>query len=427
MQISGISSYMKWYVPLSPSQASRMTPSSYQTQLLYGRANQLTLSALQPYSVQNEDYRQQLVDFSSKSKQLAAAAKPFQGTTSLFSARSVQSESTAVTGVAKNGAKQATYDVKVTQVAQGQKNSSVNLSSSALGGLAAGDYRIGLTVAGQEKQVSFSVSAADNNKTILGKIASAVNAAYSGKTEGLNAEVKTAGSFSYLSLANKATGQNATFSVRDVAGNAVSALKLDSTVQAAQDSAYEINGKAYTSKSNQVSLDNGQVTLNLQAVTTGVAKVQVSSDVKGQVAAVKDLISAYNASRSQLSEARNLTGKGNHVFDGVEKVLSDQKYSLSDMGISVDRKSGQISLNEDQLTNSLTNNPSSVQRLVTGSGGLATKISQAARTMMVQPASNFLAAPNLVANYNLSSLYGLMGNYVSPYTGMSSLFIDRSV
>lgn len=426
MQISGISSYTKWYVPPSPSQASRMTPSSYQTQLMYGLANQLTLNALQSSSVRNQDYRQQLVDFSSKSNQLAAAAKPFQGTTSLLSARSVQSDSTAITGVAKNGATQATYDVKVNQVAQGQKNSSMNLSSSALGGLAAGDYRLGLTVAGQEKQVSFSVSATDNNKTILGKIASAVNTAYSGKTEGINAEVKTAGSFSYLSLANKATGQNAKFSVRDVSGNAVSALKLDSTVQTAQDSSYEINGKAYTSKSNQVSLDNGQVTLNLQSATTSVAKVQVNSDVKGQVAAVKDLISAYNASRSQLAGADNLTGKGNHVFDGVEKVLSDQRYSLSDIGISVDRKSGQISLNEEQLTDSLTNNPKSVQRLFTGSGGLATKIGQAAKTMTVQPASNFLATPNLAANYNFSSLYGLMGNYAQSYAA-PGIFMDQRV
>lgn len=349
-----------------------------------------------------QEYAKQITAFTQAAKTLQTTAN-VAANPSLVNNKYVSSTDKAVAGNAKTAARSGVYDVSIAQTAAGQRNSSRSVTGEAFGALAPGIYTFGITVgSAPEKQVTFSISAADNNKQVLGKIAGAVNRA----AAGANAEVKTANGSSYLTIAAKQTGAANTLAIRDITGSAVSALQLDNKTQDAADAIYAVNGVNYQSSGNSVLLDNGNVTLELQGVTAGTAKVTVGRDDGQAAAAVKDAVSAYNQLNEVLRGTDNVAAFAGRMLDRMAR------RDFSALGVSADAQTGALKVDEGKLRQAVSDSPERVQRLLSGPGGLGRQLGTIAAAFLDVPAAEVVKpadALSVMAYSFRSSQDNLMG------------------
>lgn len=405
------------------------SPQQYSLDTAFNNVKILSTLSTSKVQLQQSDFRQQLVDFNNAAKKIGTAAKAFDSGNSVFERKYVTADTAAITGEAKSSAKAAQYDIGVTQLAVGQRNTSVSLASNSLGGLSAGTYTLGITSgSGAEKQVSFAVGATDSNSQALNKISTAINKA----NLGIRAEVKTSGNQSYLNLESRNTGTANAFSLRDISGNAASALTLNNSAQAAKDAQYIVNGANYESASNAVAIDNGNgnVNLTLRGLTAaGTAKVVVGADTAKTVAAVKTLVESYNEMNDIINSAGNATKRFERLLAGIQGEVSGiQRRDYSNIGISFDKTSGTLSLDEEKLTKAITQNQSGVKSLLSGRSGLSGMAAALAATAADTPVSAFFKPPDVRDILGINAVQGR--NSASSILGRNSLqglFLDMMI
>ncbi len=381
---------------------------------------------------QQAEYKKSVQAFSNSAKDLNVAAKKMSP--DLFASKTVNSSDAAISGTAKAGAGTSTYKVGVSQLATTQRNDGAAVSGNKYGALSSGKYTFGVKVgAAAEKQLTINVAATDNNKQVLNKFAKAVN----DSAAGVVASVKTDKSGNdYLSVESKTTGAAQTFSLRDINGDAIGKLGLDKKTQSAADANYTLNGKAYSATTNQVKADNGNVTLNLNAVTTDVkgnattVEAVVGRDTKGVVAAARKLVETYNKMTEQLAEA-DLTGAALSLAAGLAGASSNGgRNSLSGIGINLDSSTGQLKLDEAKMTSALNKNADQVKNLLSGSNGFAGRLERLSNQAVNMPADRYLQKPELssLQTYNsqaqLTNLQMLLGGQQNSWQG---LFMDMMV
>ena len=244
--------------------------------------------------------------------------------------------------------------------------------------------------------------------TSLNKIMAAINA---DPDIGVNATIVndgTPGSQYRLLLTSRETGEQNAVTNISVDGNA----DLDTflgyagggstagvTVQDATNAELTINGIAITSQSNTVENVIDGVKLTLNQTTTSAANLTLTRDDSVAKKAVQTFVSAYN---SLLGTIKTLTAydttaqtssalTGDSLARSVQTRMRDalsgaidttDGTTLSKIGITTDPKTGELKIDDDKLTDALSENLDGVTSLFTGTSGVGTRVDQTAQTFV---------------------------------------------
>lgn len=310
------------------------------------------------------------------------------GAGSAWEARSAtSSNAAAVTATASSGATLTSYTINVTRLAAAQQNSGASLSSTAATTLAAGTHTFSLTAGGATRNMSFAVTAGENNNTVLTNMAGAINSAKAGVVAAV--KTGTAGAL-YLQVTAEKTGVAQAFSLADVTGSAVAGTGIGAVSTAAQDASYDINGAAHTSGSNTVSLDAGRVKATLAAVTATAAKVTVGHDGGAVAAAVSDLAGRYNDLLSYVQNNGDLLSPT--VAQRFQQGLAAARHELGAIGVATNAD-GSLTADAVKVAGAVEADYNRVHGLFAGYPGVALGLEGQATLVSARPASYMAADP----------------------------------
>lgn len=304
------------------------------------------------------------------------------------------SNSTLVTGTATSSAVQATYDVKVSQMAAGQTigsglvTSATELGSGTLTFTMGTWGESGLTANTKDgKDVSFSVNITEADDS-LAKIAAKINA----EKGDVSATVLKDHTGERLVLQSKTTGVDSAFTVDAEGaglqrfayqGTDVSGTGMSRSVKA-QDTLATINGIKMASHTNVFEEAAAGVTLTVsQKMADGDAPVRITiaNDTATAKTALKNLVESYNALSSALNTmtaydkesktAGTLQGDSTAVNlqSALRRLLSGpggaggEFSSLSQMGIAF-QKDGTLKIDDTKLDKALKD-PDSMAKFFT--------------------------------------------------------------
>lgn len=350
------------------------------------------------------DYVKETSDFNDTLKKLNAAALTIADIT-WNQKKILSSDNPAVTGSVKDAASVAKYDVTVSQVAAAQRNDGSKIIGYAKSGLAAGNYTFGITVgSAAEQQLSVQIGADDTVNQVMNKIASAINAV----NIGVKASLKTTGTLQGLSLEATATGAANGFSLRDIDGPCIAVYGLGNMAKKGADAIYTVNGTKYQSSSNIVSLDGGNVTLNLNSTTSKKAAVSVAAGQDSTIGKISDLVAQYNHLNSILSGSSNATKSGQTLLAGTQTLVNQiRAKDFASIGLTMSA-SGTITVDQKKLTAALSSAPDKVKSLFTASNGLAVNLKNISAAVLKLPADRYLSPSYATSytGYGSSSGYG---------------------
>lgn len=331
----------------------------------------------------------------------------------------------AFTATATNSASADTHSVRVEQLAAAHKLKSRTFDSADTqnGTSTNGGSRTVTIKQGDGKELKVELK---DDQTSLNQIASAINKQSADQGGNVTASVQRDGNGQYqLMISSKKTGTDGEMSI-SVEGDSALGDILNTThggkgssetgsdadnmiqVSAAQDAKLSVDGIDYTRSSNNVNDIITGVTLNLNAtsksgsdpeqltltVDTSAIKTTLQDFVKQYnallaetskdskyVAPSKDDTSSSSSSSSEASGAlmgdstlRGLVNELRSAANGSYSV-GDSSSSLSQLGITIDAQSGQMSLDESKLDKAIADNPDAISKMFQGRGdsdGLAT-------------------------------------------------------
>ena len=157
-------------------------------------------------------------------------------------------------------------------------------------------------------------------------------------------------------------------SIMDIANQAASLRKTYAETSSKFYAEYDSNMKDLKKAAGKVSGTDFQ--LDKSDIKTNVDGSKTYSDrLKNAISNVKDLVNEYNETSDFLRENKSL-GKG---VQQLTTEFSDTTYkadSYAKMGITVDAKTGKMSVNESRLARALTASPAQSEAIL-GKGGLA--------------------------------------------------------
>lgn len=321
------------------------------------------------------------------------SVSPFSAATSV--------PSVATAAVAKSGGASGSYDINVSQLAKSQTlvTGTYNDADRTVVGtgritIETGSYDAAnniFTPSG-ETATTIVVDASNNADGTLNSVATAINSA----NAGVKAEVESVSTGGYrLKITSTDTGTESTLriTVSDADSNSTdnsglsvlaynptataSAGKNLTELAAAQNAAFTVNGKSYTSQSNEVSTAIKDVTLKL--ADTGAANVTVTRDFKSFQAATRKFASAYNALVGQMAEVmRQSAAAGASVKnERTKEVLADmhntleqtssgvggERLTLADIGV-MSKANGKLEIDNNALEKSFAHNPDGAASLI---------------------------------------------------------------
>ncbi len=259
------------------------------------------------------------------------------------------------------GASSATgsHTVDVTQLATAQRSISAGFATTSTpinGGTA---FSLALSVNGASPATAIAVTDA----TPLG-VATAINSAGLGVT----AQIVNTGDAAapYKIMVTGATGQASNFSLTsDSAGLAFGVM----AGQTAADAHLTVDGMSVTSSSNSVKDAISGVTLNLTTLTSSPATLNFTRDTSSVKAKVQTLVTAYNDAMSMLgvvsdpkstvaSYGASLVGNSTvsqirnqmrSIVMGPSSSPSGNLKYLSDLGVTTDSSTGQLTLDNTKF------------------------------------------------------------------------------
>lgn len=347
---------------------------------------------------------------------LAGNAKELTPTdfNSVFNDRTAtSSEPTVVTATAidafssDSGAAEATYNISVTQLAQAQENTGLELNAADSSVVDLGTNTFNVNINGQDYELSIEVVEGDTNEDVLQKVAQVIN----GAGIGISTEV-TDGSeegAKRLDITSDDIGAASVFTISDVSGNAVTATGVDSVSTTGQDAAYEVDGINYTSGSNTISLDEGLVTVNLQGV--GESILTVSPDEEKVKNAITDFVSEVNSFVDFLKTNDDYIN--DEVLSSVNSFINDHKGELESFGITQGEED-KLEVDTDKLAMATSQNMTEIKEAFSGFDGLAVQMNNSAsRIAMDSPLNYAKEAENMsmeFTDYLYSASAGMLQN-----------------
>lgn len=345
---------------------------------------------------------------------------------------------------ASSKAAKAEYSVDVDRLARTRTAVSSQLRNSEITDFEMGTYSFDLTVGSNsyaiEVNVDKTVSDPDTNKDVLQKVQAAI--------QGLNENIEVSVSevkrrdynqyaenvykrVSFLTIKNKATGEDVLFSLQDTSGNMLETLGLDKIRSYGSKSQYTVNGKSAASDSNIVSLENNKLDALLLNTTTGNRTVSVKvrgglsvleKELHGVVADYNSMIDWLDDNKRYISptlkrdiftdidslalKQKNISGKksGNRGDGEGLSILPQVKNSgsfdtkLAAIGLKLDND-GRLEISDD-FASALENDLASVHETLAGEDGLFSKIGSAVDFILNQSGAKYILEKSHYLSYD---------------------------
>ena len=268
----------------------------------------------------------------------------------------VSTDSTAVSG---------THSIEVLSLAKAQRRTSVGFATSATSLNNGAAFNLSLTVGNNASQ---SIAIAATKATPAG-VVSAINSANAGVTAQLVNTGHATEPFQIV-ITGKTGIANAFTLTSDIAAG--TGLNFSTSLESAADASIKVNGVSMTRATNTVSDSIPGITLNLKAVTSGSASLDLNRDTAVVKTKLQDLVSAYNDVESVLKDAYDKDSKvegygASLVSDSlVQKVRSEIRgiftgtsstpgtniTALRDLGITITRE-GKMALDATKVDTAL--------------------------------------------------------------------------
>jgi flagellar hook-associated protein 2 len=324
-------------------------------------------------------------------RNLSTAAQPLRMNGQAWNAGEAVSSDRSVVTASMNGQRTSlTYDVNVRQTAQSQRSESAGLAGSERNQFEPGRNTLSLTAGGRTFNVTANIREDDTNTQALGRMADAINGAGSG----VRASVVTEEGESRLVLEGQ-TGERNTFSLNGP-------VETENTREA-RDAQFTVQGQERSSDSNNVSIANGRIQLQLQG--EGSATVSSRQDRNRIVSSAESFINAFNQSVRDLSAMPRSS-----QVQQVQNRMGLSNFNASQMArIGITMNSDRtMSIDNERLTRALEDDPSRTRRLMSQMANQADNAFRSAQNLRSAPrdTSQFM-------NYLQSGLAaGLSGSLV---------------
>jgi flagellar hook-associated protein 2 len=311
---------------------------------------------------------------------LRSKAASFDTPAELRASTATSSDSTVISAIATGSANEGTYALNVTALAQADSKLSTGVSQKT--GLAIGSGKITLASAGKTYDIQLT------DPTDLEGIKNAINASEAPVTASIIDDGSGTNQFK-LVLTADSTGTAASFTVDTTSFVPSGGAFSFSTLAAASDAAFTLNGIPVTRGSNTVTDVVQGVTLTFQK--TGSATVGVSRDRAKVKERIKELVNAFNDvidlfRANSRSENKDTTAvlygdptlrSGQSAIRGVidEQVTAAGNYqTLASVGIKTGAD-GKLSVDDTQLSAALDADYDGVVALfTTANSGIAQKV-----------------------------------------------------
>jgi flagellar hook-associated protein 2 len=347
-------------------------------------------------------------DLSEKAKKLTLTDME-----SVFNDRTAQSSNADVlTATAfdafsqESGATEATYAIRVDQLAKVQENVGSELIGSEVSVVNEGTNTFNININGQDNEISIEVLAGDTNEVVLQKIETAINDTEIGVIAQITID-NEAGT-EQLTLKGNSTGVDNAFSISDITGNAVSVIGLGTTTTEAQDAAYNVDGNDFSSGVNNIYLDGGLVEVALKG--EGEATLTVAPDE----IEVKDALSAFISEINEFIEflEQNEDYVKEDVLSSVQSFVADHKNELVTFGIS-EGDDGRLDIDEVQLSEAVSQNLSEVKETFGGLDGLSVQVNNYATRVTTESPLNYAKEAEQLSPDFTDFIYGSSVNMLT--------------
>ena len=163
------------------------------------------------------------------------------------------------------------------------------------------------------------------------------------------------------------------------------------------------------SQSNNVAIDDGNVTLNLYGQTSKNASVSVTADTSGITDQVQSFIQQYNSTIQSLSQ--NSPYIDPNISDDLMSFTSENSFDLQNIGITVN-SDNTLTLDQNTFQSSLSTDPTDTMNLISGPAGLIANAGSVAQNAVTEPLEALSSGVSLLTSPDGSSL-GLFSS-VSP-------------
>lgn len=282
----------------------------------------------------------------------------------------------------------STEDTKSTS--SSSSSSSTSSSSKSNGAMTAEESKAAVDAAAEKRNAA--IAAAQSKVSSLSNLVSSFGSAYGIKS----ATNSSSNVFSNLWSSYSSAAQGIS-SIRGVTSGAASLVSSYNDAQktfSAQftSSMTDLQDAAKAVKKLDFSfLSSADITTD---ATTG--KKTYSDNLKSAIASVKDLVSSYNDALSVTSDYKSVSNR----MTSLNKSFSDTTYrtdSYKQYGISVDSKTGKLSVDEDKLATALANNSSGAEAAL-GKNGLAGKAEGHATFALSQKGSVFPSMQSMLGD-----------------------------
>jgi len=239
---------------------------------------------------------------------------------------------------------------------------------------------------------------------------------------GLQAQRRRSSSLYSAQYRGQESSANELRSIMDIANQARSLRKSYAETSSKFYAEYDSNMKDLRKSAGKLS--NTDFQLDKSDIKTNADGSKTYSDkLKAAIDNVKDLVNEYNETNDFLHENKSL-GKG--VRQLVTE-FSDTTYkadSYAKMGISVDAKTGKMSVNESRLARALTDSPAQSEAIL-GKGGLAGRADRHAQYAQMSRSRVIPSMEQAIGgqlNYAANMLNGRSLPTMSRYSNMLNLF-----
>lgn len=300
---------------------------------------------------------------------------------------------------ASEGAAIGKQDLKVSQIATAQVNTSAFKPKNAV---FQEDLNGQLTLSknGKSKTLDFTLKKGETTEEGYLRLSKIINQSKIGVT----AEVKTdAMGYTALQITSNETGKDAAFKL---SGSLSEDLDLNSKQVDGQNMTYELNGKKGESANNQLQLEEGKVTIDVKAVNTEAETFEIKESTESLADTLKDFATAIN----QFVE--NQKDSDNPAMQAVLKQLTNTvKKSLDQMdleGIQMDQK-GHMTVDETTLSKELETKGDTVKEALTSFDGFAANLTRKTEQLLKSPLGD------LTPKINSSSENRTIGDYLKTY------------
>jgi flagellar hook-associated protein 2 len=309
---------------------------------------------------------------------------------SLYTSRqAVSSNVTALTSTATSAAAAGTYQFEVVNVAKA-KQLATGAQSSATTTIGAGTVNLQL---GSGTVTTLTIDAANSS---LNGIAQAINAAGAGVSasvlnDGTGYRLLMTSADTGVANAVSVTGGGALGSLFTAPGSETSPGVPDPqamlVLQAAVDAQLKIGSGAFTVTQASNTFSNVIQGVELKALAPGTSTVTVGVDGAGALSAAKTFVASYNnivqfmadnASYNGTTKAAGSLFSDGTVRNGVATITqallssasggTSSMSTLTSLGMTIDRSTGKLTLDEGVFQSKLSTNPSGVAKVFANSG-----------------------------------------------------------